>query len=198
MEGKFLVTVYICILQYSLPGYQQVPLLQALNGYHFKDDDSHSQDQKPRYNNYNGYPALYYNNPALLSPTSPTTSAEATTEFCVIPIEDDPTPVTSEPAEVPTRTMAKPDSSGEACVKVSLERNGVGVDDHSCCDGVLLPGTPDTSTTMATLKSPDHEEEGGEGCGGGDIQISPCGSSISSGVSVKSTDILLTLHGERN
>lgn len=98
------------------------------------------------------------------SATSPG-STEATTEFCVIHIEDDPGQVTSEPAESPVRTLTKPLVT-EKTMKVTPSNT------------VALPGIPDDH--------PEHDDLTS------DPQASWCGSSISSEVSVKSTDALIT------
>ena len=96
----------------------------------------------------------------MCSATSPA-STEATTEFCVIHIEDNPQQVTSEPAESPVRTLAKP------LVTEKTKKANTST--------VALPGIPE-----------DHEDLTS------DPQASWCGSSISSEVSVKSTDALIT------
>lgn len=94
---------------------------------------------------------------------------EATTEFCVIHIEDEPGQMTSEPAESPVRTMAKP-ITAEPAGKVQPSK------------AVVLPGSPDI----------DHSSVFAE-CDSSDLNSDPqtCGSSISSEVSVKSTDALI-------
>lgn len=96
-------------------------------------------------------------------------STEATTEFCVIHIEDDPEQVTSEPAESPVRTLAKPLVT-EKTKKVTPST-------------VALPGIPDHPRPPGL----EHDD-----ILTSDPQASWCGSSISSEVSVKSTDALIT------
>lgn len=95
---------------------------------------------------------------------SPTSpQTEAITEFCVIHIEDGPEQVTSEPVGSPVRTMAKPQLS-EVAKKAHHIPN---------TETIPLPGTPDTNHTHT-----DHDASD---------------SSISSEVSVKSTDALIML-----
>lgn len=104
----------------------------------------------------------------ICSAASPTTT-EAVTEFCVIHIEDEPGQVTSEPVENPVRTMAKPVSS-EPIGEVMPSKT------------IVLPGSPDLDHTSSMFADSDPNS---------DPQSSRCGSSISSEVSVKSTDALI-------
>lgn len=102
------------------------------------------------------------------SPRSPLT--EAVTEFCVIHIEDGQEQVSSEPIRSPIRTVAKPEKE---------------VAHHDICnsEALSLPGIPDTENTSA------HDHDINDSIS--DPQASWCGSSVSSEVSVKSTDALM-------
>lgn len=76
--------------------------------------------------------------------------------------------MTSEPMESPIRTMVKPVVSNDHSKAKSSK-------------AVVLPGSPDLDHISV---SPDNENS--------DPQASWCGSSVSSEVSVKSTDALIT------
>ena len=108
----------------------------------------------------------------MYSATSPS-PIEATTEFCVIHIEDEPREVTSEPMESPVRTMVKPMVSTEAAEQSKVQSS------------IVLPGSPDLdhSSVLPVDEGSDNMNS--------DPQASWCGSSISSEVSVKSTDALI-------
>ena len=101
----------------------------------------------------------------ICSAVSPTTSTEATTEFCVIHIEDDEQgQSTSEPAESPVRTMAKPVHADSSTKVISTSKT------------ISLPGIPDMDDAFENSSDP---------------QASWCSSSVSSEISVKSTDALM-------
>lgn len=91
----------------------------------------------------------------------------------MVPIEDEANHVTSEPAEKdkPVRT------------KIS-DRKVLHTVNQEC---VSLPGTPDVDHTLLTTTI----ELDGNCDSSFDPEVSGCGSSISSEVSVKSTDVLL-------
>lgn len=151
--------------KYAVPGYKCVPLLQVLNGYQLEpeqDDDEDDEEGREKQRN------CASESDTLQLAASPTTT-EAVTEFCVIHIEDEPGQVTSEPVENPVRTMAKPVSS-EPIGEVMPSKT------------IVLPGSPDLDHTSSMFADSDPNS---------DPQSSRCGSSISSEVSVKSTDALI-------
>lgn len=117
----------------------------------------------------------------------PHTTSVVTTEFCVIHIEDGPAAeeVTSAPVESPVRTLVKPECNGS--LDPSGEKTQLGNP-----ESISLPGTPDidhTPRTPDTITTP----KGHHSDFPSDTQTSYCGSSISSEVSVKSTDALITM-----
>lgn len=146
--------------KYAVSGFKCVPLLQALNGYQLEKDEDEKEDKEQPVQ------AEVQSDP-LQCAASPT-SAEATTEFCVIHIEDDEQgQSTSEPAESPVRTMAKPVHTDSSAKVVPTSKT------------ISLPGIPDMDDAF---ESSDLTS---------DPQASWCSSSVSSEISVKSTDALI-------
>lgn len=112
---------------------------------------------------------------AVFRPSSPGSPAEAMTEFCVIHIEDGPEPVASVPTASPVRTVLKHSKASADSV--------VGV---ASSEEVPLPGTPDPPSLTPSITEQENSD-----ISTSDPQASWCSSSVSSEVSVKSTEALI-------